>query len=1045
MYAESTDKEMIKKNISDFMCKESFKLFLAGAVLLVSSCVDNNYDLVNKDICTDVRIEGNRISVPFGSLNAITLDSIIDVDDVDILEKGADGVYSITIDETISPVKETIDPVKLNVDQQEHSVEIDFENVEIDTVHIDAHPIDPIVFTTPEISISDLNSKLPVLESNAVTAIDNKEIDQFFQLLEANPAFSAELKLDETVGTGVKYVDCDFSYVLPKEVETINSIRLMTPGEQGPSKGTLVEVVVTNSQLLNTLDIFTDFRITFPECFELYTDEYTLSKGKNEIIVKNLQLKGGRNTLRFYIKEIKEIDKNINADGVLEFAKTISYALDYKISGKLNINSNLKKSDLDFNVSFKVPLALEDAKGKTKDIEVGFEPIVMDFGAHFDDLEYIDTIYYIDFDKTRSMLQFESAMDIEWISDFKLKEGHALKIDFPENLFISDEYSQYKGKGKDVVYSAADHAFYVYDLQALSNASWKLALEKFELNVPVDTEKHECDINVEAGIYFVDENKAKTDVLTFAAVELSSMNSTLDGLKGSKRAEFSMNSTDLFIDDAVVHTEVIKSELDTSTDFTINEEVPEEIGRLESIELKNQGVLTFDMSVSGLEELDEVVHLDLYAVMPSFLKLHSVEEQNKGVGLDIKDDTVFINAEINPSRESRLSFALACVGLDFKTEEFGYLGMEPKDSTDGKSYLSYDGNISIVGDAYIDGVDMHSNILEKLDNIVLDINVAVDEMQVKTFHGLYRGDIDEVEESFELDLGDGLDFLKEDGNSITLAEPQFEILIDNSIGVPIFVDMEIFGKDDNGKIIASSLITQRVNVKPAEYNDKTGEIKAVETKLFLTCDSCKVAKVGYDNVQVPGLANLLEKVPNSIDFKIKPVVDMSRTHHIDITDTLTLSGSYAVYIPLKFDNLNIVYNDTITDLMESIGESIDEFTNITLEARMDVTNTIPVALQLSATALDMKDNLMEDIKIEPVSIKAGLGGNIVDSSQESQKIVVVIKSATGDFSKLDKIAFRVEAASDHTTGSDALSAGQGVKISDIILDITGDIETDLSE
>ena len=163
------------------MCRKTFTLLLLGAVSLFSSCVDNNYDIVNKEVCTDVSIKGNRISIPVGSLKAIPLDSLVDTDDIDILEKGIDGTYCIAIDDSISPVEEVIDPVKLNVDPQTHSVEIEFSDVEIDSVHIEAEPIDPIVFSTPEISVEELNDKLPVLESDVITSISNENIDNFFE------------------------------------------------------------------------------------------------------------------------------------------------------------------------------------------------------------------------------------------------------------------------------------------------------------------------------------------------------------------------------------------------------------------------------------------------------------------------------------------------------------------------------------------------------------------------------------------------------------------------------------------------------------------------------------------------------------------------------------------------------------------------------------------------------------------------------------------------------------------------------------------------
>ena len=1025
------------------MCRKTFTLLLLGAVSLLCSCVDNNYDIVNKDVSTDVKIEGNRISIPFGSLKAIPLDSLVDTDDIDILEKGIDGTYCIAIDDSISPVEEVIDPVKLNVDPQEHSVEIDFSNVEIDSVHIEAKPIDPIVFTTPEISVEELNDELPVLKSDVITSISNENIDNFFQTIETDKSLKAKVTLNETIGTGSQYVDCGFTYELPKEVESISEIWLKTRGKERTSNGALVEVVVTNSDLLDQIDKLVDFKITFPEYFVLHTDEYDLSEGKNEITVNDMVLKGESNRIVFYIKELKGLENKITEEGMLDIDDDIVYSLDYKLSGELNLTSNIKREDLDFNVSFNVPLAFDDLKGKTKDIKVDFESMVMDFAGHFDDLEYVDSIYYIDFVSKMSALQFESSMDADWLKEFKLKDGYALKIAFPKNLYLSDEYSTYTGKGGAVEYVKDDHALYVKDLAVLANSKWNLSLEKLVLDVPVYNK--ECDINVEAGVYFVNAAGEKVDTLIIAGTELESMSAALDMLKGDKVADFVMNSTDLVIDDAVVHASGISSEFDTTTDFNINEELPEEIGRLDVIELTKKGVLNFDISMSGLEDLDEVIHLDFYAVMPSFLKLENAPERKSGVDVTVKEDTLFITTDINPHKEAQMSFGIACAGFDFRTEEFGYQGFVPKDSTDGNAYLKYDGKITIYGEADIDDVELHSDILERLDDIVFDIEFDVDEMQIKTFHGLYKGELDEVEESFELDLGDGLDFLKDDGNSITLAEPQIEILLENAIGVPIDVDMQIFGRDDNGEIIPTSLITERVSVKPAYYDEKMGTITPVETKLFLTCDSNKVSKIGYDNVQIPGLARLLEKVPNSIDFKIKPIVNTAQAHHIDIVDTLTFSGSYSVYIPLKFDNFNLLYNDTIDDLIDSFGENLDMLTNIHIDARMEVLNTIPLGLQLNVKALDMDEKPIETIEVEPVSIKAGLGGNIEGSDQEAQQVVIAINSSTGDFSTLDKLVISVEAASDCTTGSAAISALQGIKISDIVFDITGDIETDLSE
>ena len=91
------------------------KFLLLGALSLICSCVNNKYDL-NLDISKDVKIEGNKVTLPFGSLKLVTLDSLIDVDDIDVLEKSTDGTYSITKGDSISTITETVDPIEISVD-----------------------------------------------------------------------------------------------------------------------------------------------------------------------------------------------------------------------------------------------------------------------------------------------------------------------------------------------------------------------------------------------------------------------------------------------------------------------------------------------------------------------------------------------------------------------------------------------------------------------------------------------------------------------------------------------------------------------------------------------------------------------------------------------------------------------------------------------------------------------------------------------------------------------------------------------------------------
>lgn len=1026
-------------------------MVLFGAFFFFCSCVDHNYDLVNKEILTDVKIEGNKIALPIGSLKAVALNSLINVDEIDILKKGEDGVYSINKEDNIS-IEESIDPITLGIDPINESMSMEFNEAKITDVHIDGKPMEPAVFNTPTISLDELNSKLPVLKSNVNKGVANAALDQAFDYIESgaiDPSFLGKIPLDETIKIENQSVDFSFEYKLPEQVETINNIKL----------GSRIEVIVTHPAALQEVNKSIDFEITFPDMFILSLDnnashknQYTISADKHTIGVKGLIPSGNSTPISFYIDKLDNIESLIS-NGTIKVSEEILYTISYSVNGQIVPSKNMKREDFQFNVSINVPLKFEDIHGKTKDIQVEFNPINIEFAGKFDNLKHIDRIDYIEFDKEKSHVKFETRIGGDWFQNFILKEGYALKMEFPDNLDICDENSTYNGKGTEIIYNPNEHAFFIYDLRILANTNWDLSLEKLTLYKDIDKtdeNNYVCEINdVKANITFIDPNNKEIKYLVLAGCEFESLATTLDNLKGEKQAEFTMHGADLVVKDAVVQTEVIHVAKEIKSSFELNEEVPSEIGRIESIGFKNDVAMNFDLEITGLSNLNTDINLDLQLNMPSFLKLKKSPKNSSDIDITIEDGFLEIKTDYNPTKNKKLEFELICSEIDFR-KEFGNEGLLPMDSI-GNKYIKYKDDIEVYGDVSIRGMEFHSTVLESLNEIKMDVNFVIDDIEVETFHGIYSGEIDNIEESLDLDLGDELAFLKEEGNTITLAEPQLEFVIENTIGIPVDVNLELFCKDDKGETIPTSQINTQLSILPADYNEETGEISAKETKIFITSDTVRVSKVGYNNVEIPNLANLLEKVPSSIDFKITPIIKKDQTHHVNIGEPIKLNGSYAVVIPLKFDNFNMCYSDTISGLKGSLEETLDMVSNVSLTAKMDIINTIPLGLKLKVTPLNEKKEVIDYITIDDLTINAGLGGDIVNSDgtiseQEAQQFVFSIKSEKADISELDKLAFSIEAATtDHTVGGKSLRDTQGIKISNIVFEVGGDIAIDLKK
>ena len=1022
------------------MCRKLFFVLLLGVISFLSSCIDKTYDLANKEISTDVKIESNTVALPVGSLKPIVLDSLVDVSQIEMLEIDSAGVYSITMDSVIS-IEEKIDSIILDIEPLEYDASINFDKVNIKNVHIKAENLKPAKFSAPKIKIEDLNNYLPKLTSRVKPKLG---VDDILESLEQYPGDLYTYTFPQAlVSTTEQYVDCSIKYEFSTDIDTIKSIKL---GSQNDPKGTLVSVVVKNPRALKDNENCQreiNFSIEFPEIFQLAKNENDKQKEQYTLVNDHsISFNGSvpsddETLLSFYITDVVGIDEYIK-DGRIDIADSIKYSIDYKLDGTIELTKDMTADDFVFEVELDAQLSLTEVAGKTKDVKVAFEPIEMKFDGEFDNLQHIDTIYYVEFNDTLSRIKFETRMDDSWLGAFELKDGYALKISFPEFLEITPELSQYEGE-----YKEDEHAFYVYDFKDLTSSHWELALKKLELNLFVDKEQEKCHMVETATAEIVNlNNPDEKGCFYLDGRPIDNMIEVLGNLgEGDKEVYFSLLESDLVIKNAAVHTEVIHSSLNAETTFKINEKIPAEIELINGIGFEEPVQVAMALNVAGLESLDTNIDLDVNISLPPYLKLQPCDQTGE---VKIDNGVLNIKKHYNPSTGAPLELKLLCSGIDFANE-----GLSPKDSTDGNRYISHESEIVVRGDASINGAEFHSMVLD--NDISLNINFDIEKIVVKTFHGIYCAELEGVSEKIGLELGEELEFLKNPENSITLAEPQLELVLKNPVGIPVDVDLHLFGTDEAGAMIAESEIATTVSILPAEYDEEKDKLIPVETKLFITSDTSKHKKAGYNNIEIENLSNLLKTFPDSLNLVVEPIIRTNSTHHVNISEPIKLDAAYSVVVPLKFNDFNLCYSDTITGLKGSIDETLEMFSNVALKVKMDVLNTIPLGLSLKVVPLDENGEVIADIEIDELLVGAGSGEALIDengavnSSLSPQKFVFAIKSKSGDISSLDQLALSLVAATDHVTGSEALKGEQGIKISNIVFEVSGDIEMDFGK
>ena len=106
-------------------------------------------------------------------------------------------------------------------------------------------------------------------------------------------------------------------------------------------------------------------------------------------------------------------------------------------------------------------------------------------------------------------------------------------------------------------------------------------------------------------------------------------------------------------------------------------------------------------------------------------------------------------------------------------------------------------------------------------------------------------------------------------------------------------------------------------------------------------------------------------------------------------------------------------------------------------------NTIPLNLKVIIKAHDV-DGKELPINFTEANVLAGTGNEADEAAVKSNIELVGTLTEDGDLSKIDKIFFKVRAASDNATESNTLVSTQWLKLNNIKLKLKADVTADFN-
>ena len=307
--------------------------------------------------------------------------------------------------------------------------------------------------------------------------------------------------------------------------------------------------------------------------------------------------------------------------------------------------------------------------------------------------------------------------------------------------------------------------------------------------------------------------------------------------------------------------------------------------------------------------------------------------------------------------------------------------------------------------------------------------IKIDDFDIQQIEAQVDVEIDDVEESIDIDLGDDLDFLYEDGTVLDFANPQLVVNVNNNSAVSVASEVVIRGYDENGNYIEGSEALAYFDIQAASAN------RFLVTNNGENMEGCVAVK--------SDLSNLFKKLPHTIGFEMKSKNNTEERVDISLGNKMDVSGDYEVIIPLEFNEVALTYTETIEDVLgddpTEVTDYIKDLELVTID--IEIANTVPADFTPAVVAYDANGKQLKNIVATVEGkVKAGEGiknGELTAPVKSAFKILLSAKN--GELGELDTLDIELNGV-----GSGKLNSNEYIKIEKMTLNIEKPIEVDLN-
>lgn len=454
--------------------------------------------------------------------------------------------------------------------------------------------------------------------------------------------------------------------------------------------------------------------------------------------------------------------------------------------------------------------------------------------------------------------------------------------------------------------------------------------------------------------------------------------------------------------------------VEDASDFEINEEIDEAIKTLKVIQWEEPVHMTYTMTFGnfpGTYIRKGISLANLQVKFPEFIQFAPEE--------GVVDGVLTLDGVYDPNTNKPYVRTLKVIGMDFtKIPEYEN-GVPINYQT-----LFIDRSLApVIITGFIATTPAELINPDQLHPFTIMPSVTLDNMEVSRMTGRFDPEIDNVNETASLNLGEDLDFLKDETTHLDLANPVFRITMTNTVDAPVDMDLTMTGEDAQGTPISGSEVHVDLSgercLAPALNGNPVTTVFYVSRKGAVLPPN--QADTVYRNIIEKDLNRLTQRLPDNIHIDMAARVNQNEDHHINLDKNLDITGHYNVSVPLIFEALDIVYSDTIKNLQDDLSDFLNKTKQMELIVKGNLYNGIPLPMFLQAKAMDPSG---KELPTDKVSVEVYVNGKkdgLIAAGKENGETVnteieIHIEAIGDDLRQLDMIEWCVQATEE--SGSD---------------------------